>query len=473
MKLTIFIFFFLTLTTTLTAISITFTGNSYFSDSKIFQLLGRQPDDQYQLEDLEPLIADVVNLYLSRGFLFASVQLQEIKLVNDLLIAIIGVDEGVIIKAENFVFRGNKVTRDNILMRESRIQKGQVITKDVINLAERRINNKRFITSNNVLPINTNTVLINVEEAAMTRFSAILGYSSSKKVQKKVQGFVTVDLLNLMGTDRDIGFVWRSYNEKDTASIKYHESGPVNVPLTANLMLYREEVDSTYVKTEMGGDLAVDFFTQKAGLSLNLLYIYPQNESNVIKQEERMLGAFYGGNFTDDQYNPTEGWDFYLHQYLILVDKEKQNFNRYRTDARVAYYQPFSSRFTLANSVTLTHLQNKSLTEYDLIWVGGTFSIRGFFEDTYAGNNVIYTNTELRYLLTKTSRIFAFIDYGYVEDNRVDFHIKYTDLVGLGIGLRVQTRIGLLRMDYGFHYAEGEWSNPLDPMVHFGIETEF
>jgi outer membrane translocation and assembly module TamA len=74
--------------------------------------------------------------------------------------------------------------------------------------------------------------------------------------------------------------------------------------------------------------------------------------------------------------------------------------------------------------------------------------------------------------MARNSRAFLFIDYGYVEDNRIDFQYKFNDLLGMGFGLRLDTKVGLLRIDYGFHYAEKQWLKPTNGIVHFGIETK-
>jgi len=453
--------------------TINLSGNSYFSSDKIFQLIGRQADTSYDSKDIEQLMSEIVDLYLSRGFLFITVQMQDISFADSVYTANISIDEGTMVRAEHFLLRGNKVTKDRILLRESRIQKDQIVTQQVIEQAERRINTKRYITSTNIAPVNPNTLLINVVEGGMTHVSAIMGYSSKQTVGKKLQGFITADFLNLMGTDRDFGIVWRNVHPKETALLKYHESGPVNLPLFADFTLSREQNVDIYVRAEIGVDIGVGFYSQNIGISLKTVDTYPKKESDVSAQSEKMIGVFFAGDYTDDTYNPTQGWELGFREYLVLVDHENTHFKRYRTETRVANYLPIGSSFALANAVTFSHLQNKYLTEYDILHLGGTFTLRGFFEDMYTGNSILYTNTEFRFLMSRYSRVFIFVDYGYAEDARPDVKSKFTDLVGMGVGLRVNTPIGLLRMDYGFRHAESSWSNPLDPLVHFGIETVF
>jgi len=74
---------------------------------------------------------------------------------------------------------------------------------------------------------------------------------------------------------------------------------------------------------------------------------------------------------------------------------------------------------------------------------------------------------EFRYLLGKDTRFFLFTDYGYVENS----FYRYGKLFGFGFGLRIATRLGLFGFDYGFGYQE-RLRNPLEGIVHFGIETK-
>ena len=453
--------------------NIVFIGNSFFSESKIWELTFRDSEQSLSLSDLNVFIQDINDLYLDRGFLFVKIQLQKIEENNT---AFINITEGRIVYAENFVFKGNEVTKDNILLSESRLQKGQVLTPSIIKLAEHRILSKQYIQSCSVIPINENTVLINVTEGKMMHLSAVLGYSSTENNTNSFNGFVNADILNIMGTDRNISFGWRNFdNVFSSVRIDYHESGHISIPIAADFRLYREERDSTSVRTEMGVDVYYQFRNQKYGVlaALNELYPGSRRPRLLEKQTENVIGFFYEGDFTDDIINPRSGWNIKYVQQYQYIHRESTRLQRHKFNATISNFNPLSRSWVVANSITGIYLENNSLTEFDLIRTGGAFSIRGFYEDFFAGNTIMYTNTELRYLLTRYSRVFVFLDYGYVEDNRPDYKIRYNDLIGLGFGLRAETRIGLLRIDYGFHHANNKWLNPLNGIIHFGIETSF
>ena len=451
------------------------SGNSYFSDNRIFALLGKASNDGYDINSLDFFLKEVLDLYLSHSFLFVKVELVEIICLEDRFIAKINIDEGQIVKIENIILQGNKVTRENRLIRESKIQLAKPLTPDAIEEAEKRITNKRYILSANVIPVDQNTLLIDVKEGEMTFISAIFGYTTTKDKKNQFQGFMNAEFLNLMGTDRNFGLKWSSFDYKEVAQLQYHESGVVNVPISADLKINREQQDSTYVKTEIGTELFYDFQYQKIGLSLCNLDIYPGSREPKLleKQTDSTIGFIWQGKYTDNNFNPTSGWNLSFANHNIFVKKGSESLYRYRVEAMIENYLTVTEHLSVANKAQIKHLQNKSLTMYDLIKTGGTFSIRGFHEDAYAGNSIFYTNSELRYALSRFSRFFIFADYGYVEDNRPDFKNRFYDLVGLGIGLRIQTRIGTVRMDYGISHADKKWMNPMDGIIHFGVEAAF
>ena len=61
-----------------------------------------------------------------------------------------------------------------------------------------------------------------------------------------------------------------------------------------------------------------------------------------------------------------------------------------------------------------------------------------------------------------------FFDYGFVQNSDTTIG----KLFSCGFGLRLKTRLGLIGIDYGIGYENGKFRNPLDGIVHFGLETK-
>jgi outer membrane protein insertion porin family len=103
---------------------------------------------------------------------------------------------------------------------------------------------------------------------------------------------------------------------------------------------------------------------------------------------------------------------------------------------------------------------------------GGTKTLRGYREEQFRGSRIAWSNLEYRYLLGRYSRFFTFVDFGYYfREEPVESQLKTFEgfNVGYGIGIRIDTRIGLFGVDYGVahgdSFSEGK--------VHVGLINEF
>ncbi|HYW68732.1 MAG TPA: BamA/TamA family outer membrane protein, partial [bacterium] len=85
----------------------------------------------------------------------------------------------------------------------------------------------------------------------------------------------------------------------------------------------------------------------------------------------------------------------------------------------------------------------------------------------FRGTRVALASVEYRFLLGRRSRAIAFVDVGHWYRDGSN-PAKDTNL-GYGIGLRGDTRLGTISVDYGL----GEGDNLLDGKLHAGLIREF
>ena len=104
----------------------------------------------------------------------------------------------------------------------------------------------------------------------------------------------------------------------------------------------------------------------------------------------------------------------------------------------------------------------------ELFYLGGANTLRGYDEDWFFGPRRVYANIEYRLLVGRTSQFFVFTDLGAVT--QVDQPTIFDPLrVGYGFGMRLESKGGLLRMDYGL--AEGR--SALEGKIHVNLGTSF
>ncbi|MDR0652853.1 MAG: BamA/TamA family outer membrane protein [Synergistaceae bacterium] len=98
--------------------------------------------------------------------------------------------------------------------------------------------------------------------------------------------------------------------------------------------------------------------------------------------------------------------------------------------------------------------------------VGGDNTLRGYEEKTFRGNQMFLLNTEVRFPVHKSASLVFFFDLGRAWDTKYDESLDLSELMeGYGIGFRVKTPLGNLRLDF----AQGDDES----RVHFGFGEMF
>jgi len=101
----------------------------------------------------------------------------------------------------------------------------------------------------------------------------------------------------------------------------------------------------------------------------------------------------------------------------------------------------------------------------DQFFLGGVETLRGYEADRFVGNNMLLMSMEFRLPFSESVQGAAFIDAGdawggpFAEalgDRKFSLHLGY------GVGVRINTPLGLLRFDFAFNKEGGN-------QLHFGL----
>ena len=447
--------------------NISFMGNNYITESKLSSKLPKRNLTLLELANSFEILAEY---YADNGFLFADVRLDSLKNNNEQFTAFIKIDEGKFCQFTEYKFKGNKTTRDEKLIRISRLGRIRNITPAILQQAENNIRTKRYIKICYLIPLDHSKLLFQVEEDRMSLISGILGYDNSKKGNNRITGWVDLEFMNLYGTDRSLALNWQHISaDISSIELKYHESGFSRFPVNADLLIYRQEVDSTFIRSKFEGEIYYYDLYNRYGIFFGKEDIFPGSgkPATIDKTSFNKLGIIWDMTALDNILNPSSGTEIYLKYYYIFNTVDEKDLRKQAVEIMWAKYFDLGRNFVLGFDANANVIENKQLIEFEVYELGGAKSLRGFNENEFSGFRIGWSDIELRYLFGRNSRLFAFGAYGYVE-NQIS---KYSDLFSFGFGLRTQTKIGLLGIDYGLGIQNGEMRNPLDGIIHIGIET--
>jgi outer membrane protein insertion porin family len=135
-------------------------------------------------------------------------------------------------------------------------------------------------------------------------------------------------------------------------------------------------------------------------------------------------------------------------------------------------YSSFFKRQTLLLKFFGGQTVSDKLEDADFYKIGGNKNIRGYREEQFLASQIAYSNTEIRYSISRKSFIYGFFDYGYYFRPADEINIipkQEGFLYGYGLGIRLETAIGLV----GVNYALGKGDGFSDGKINFGLINEF
>ncbi|MDD4790589.1 MAG: BamA/TamA family outer membrane protein [Candidatus Cloacimonetes bacterium] len=444
-------------------VRIHYTGLKYFSQSKLHEYAFSSEQALYDMGDLEEIMASVLHVYQQRGYLFAAVELDSL-VMGDPLVAYIKVEEGDQQRISGFRFRGNKVSRESTLLKTSGLLRQKVITPQILNQAAENIKRRDYINSCRIIPLDEENLLIDIEEGRMTFLEGLLGISENDG-KRQLSGMLNLEFLNLWGSDRSIKLFWKK-SPADYSELRfaYHESGIPSLPLAADLALSRTRQDSLWISSVADLDLYYQSLYQRIGLSLGANSVLPgSSDSEIEKSTNSSLGAFWRFQSTGGERIPVRGLEMEASYDYVFGDGATYG----KTRALLGYYLPIKARLIAFMGANYLNNEKRHPASYDLYSMGGYASLRGYREDEFKSSRLAWTNLELRYMLAAETMIYTFYDQGYMHSREED---PVYDLWGIGAGIKLGTRLGILSIEYGLGYRDKSFSSLGLGMIHLGVD---
>jgi outer membrane protein assembly factor BamA len=478
------------------------SGNTILSTEQIYRFCDTKTGAPLRQEVMEEDIETILGWYDVHGYPLASVSIDSVLLDPDdrsRLLLHVHVKEGPAVVIQQVKVEGNTSTKDYVVMREVRLSGAELYNEERIDRIRKRIERLGifsavsrpllFFTSEPSGDTSRGGILIAVQEGNANNFDGIVGYVPSALPGEKgyFTGNIFIGLRNLFGTGRRTTVRWVRENQySQEVELTYFEPWIAGYPLNGSAGFFQRKQDSTYIKTRI--NLRTDFLATDElsfGLFVNRETIYPSSSMpyfTVFESDVFALGAEIRYDTRDNLRNPTDGVN-----YTTAYERGEKNINgpaqyvslapdRSITIERISLdFETFFSLFpahVLMGGIHARQLTSKGIEQSDLFQFGGTNTLRGYRENQFAGSQIVWTNLEYRFFLGRTTSVFGFLDGGFYSRPRDPVHqisaqenMKY----GYGVGARVETGLGQLRISY----ALGAGDSFSAGKIHFGIANDF
>ena len=491
--------------------SVEVQGNKDISEKEILKsLTDCIPGKVFSQESMKKDLTGIQGLYFDRGYI--SAQVQESSLVNtdsgrvDVTYAI---TENQVVYVDKIKIRGNIKTKDVVIRREMRIHPGEKFDGEKLRRSKERLTNLGYFeevsydTEETAEPAKKN-LLVDVKETKTGAFSFGGGYST---VDQFV-GFVEVEQKN---------FDWRNWpyftgagqslkvrasigNLSNGFELSFTEPWMFDYPVSFGFDLYRrthsQDTDSGYAYDEAitGGDLRLG---KELSEYLRGDIVYRLDQVDISNLEDGTTSQDLIDEAADSPYlvsviTPSLTYDsrdnvFNTRKGNLLTgafdfaglggDKNYMKFF-----GRASHYFPMPRGAVLEVRGRLGLAQPYGDTEKvpisERFFAGGAYTIRGYEErkvgpvdsngDPLGGASMIVGNIEYTYPLFSFLKVAAFYDIGNVWEKMGDIFSSQDGDGGInsgglksafGIGLRINTPIGPIMLDYGIPMDKASGEN--------------
>ena len=478
-----------------------FSGNHMFSDAALRQFMDIHPGTTLNTTLVGQKVAAINAQYNNAGYIMSHVA--DVT-ADDKGILHVVISEG---KLEDVIVKGNKKTKTRVILREMKLKKGDLFNKDLARRSVERIYNTGYFEDVNVrlLPgqINRNDVIMEIDvlEQKTGTFTIGAGYSDSDGLV----GILGLSETNFRGTGDKVSINWEfGGNTNSNKNYVFSYTRPWVNDHGDSLGFSIFDRESDYDDYDAKGNSIAEYYKRTRGYNMTFGRVRSEYVKDYFTLETKQTRyTDYQGGYDyskDSSYSNNKGLDFAGMNYL------GKNFGRTNSltwshvfDNRDSIYDPTRGKRLSFTGILAGHglggdfnyykLIAESRSYYkvgrahviamrfmggigfgdmpysDLFTLGGSDNLRGYEDDQFKGSRMYEGTVEYRFPIIKKVQGVVFSDFGnawsgtgnipwYEENNK--FHIS------AGLGVRLTTPIGPVRLDYAegsdggkFHFSFG------------------
>lgn len=477
-----------------------FLADSIVEKTKTSNLLKQDPS--FSLNNYQILAERIVTYYENNGFPFVKVNPFP-TLINDSLIHIaLSVDLGPLVKYDSIDLKGNTKISNRFLVGYLGLKKGKIYNENEIKLIKKRLTKLSFLKLEKhpqfAFIDQKLLVLLYVSNKKSSQFDGIIGLLPQSGLNQKtlITGDVKLNLKNIFNNAEQIELNWRRSDPLSQdlfigSSIPYIFGS--NYGVKFNFKLNKKDTTTLTNTTKIGGNYyflglnnVTAYFENSNSKLLSTTAINQNGNINSnIDYSVNRYGLAGELDYLDDIWIPTKGVKIEIDinigtRKTIMNSKIPEDYytNITKSETQIKAFSSIESYFPIYKHLIFNitqknfYLSGNNRYENELFRFGGLTSLRGFNEESLLASTACMLNTELRWLVDRSTYLFVFWNGAYYEKRTVGKFLHDTPN-GTGIGLSFDTPAGIFNITYALGK---EFNNPIQikyAKIHFGIVARF
>ncbi len=460
-------------------------SNEDFNKKELIQISSNIKDNYFILpfEDIENSLNKLNTLKTENGNSFARLHLEEITSNTDFSLS-----------ARLILTNGNKRTIDEIIIKGydkfpksfikyyAGVRLGKTFSKEKIISQSNALNSLGFVS--NIKPPevlfkkDSTIVYFYLKKQKNNLFDGILGFSTNEDSQKLIfNGYLNLELNNNLNFGEQFILNYKAdgndqQNFRVKATLPYLLKSPFGLGL--ELIIFKR--DSTFVTTEQQARISYQinpatnsYVGYKGYDSSNLL-----NDANegIAVEDYNSKYIVAGVSYKKYQKNilfPIKT-NITLETEIGSREQKRIEESQVKINGNLNYIfnLNYKNSIFLQNSTSI--LTSDSFLTNELFRFGGINSIRGFNENSIDASMFSVLNSEYRYQFNEGIYMHSIIDLAYFENQVISIKEK---LYSFGIGVGMQTKAGILKLNFANGKAEYQDFNFSNTKIHLSLSSRF
>jgi len=457
-------------------------GSTTLKDEEIKKVMVLREGQVFSQKILQNDLNRISQLYKDKGLILA--QLEEFDFNQNSGVLSIKLAEGII---EEIKISGNEKTVDRVIRRELDIEPGELFDFSRIRKSLQDIYNLGFFedVSMRLEPGSEENLIVVVIEVK-EKTTGLLGGGGGYSTGEGLFAYASVKESNLFGSGQSVE-AKLEVGARTTYSFSFYEPWLANTPTFFGLDVYDtflevnkkiDDVDSKYEMERLGGKLTfgrnfkeylkigLELKTEEATYKL-ISGKLPPNIQEGVANSFRPIVIY---DTRDDRFNPKEGWYGTASiQNAGGILGGDYDYRKYDLDLRtylstnIFKEEPKTEETTISGTINqgvlalraVVGIGSTSLPSFAKYEIGGLGTIRGYEYKEFIGDNSLIFNVEYRFPLAENLQAVLFADWGNAWNYGES--IGFADLkFGKGVGIRFDTFLGPISIDYGFGEGDEE-----------------